>query len=294
MVWGGRSAYAERLHVPGRGLVEFERPMRSWGIFAPSTAFWERFRGPEREREFLWLRFTLAGTLPPVSGRSYTLVQDRGDAMYARACAIAVAQRAGIQGADFCAHGDLVALLGLVLSAASNRSGDEHEPWRLPAEGPRPTGLLGDIDRLIERSLADPPSRSEIAAELGMSESTFSHRIRVETGTTLAERTRWLRVREAKSRLAERGAAVKEVAAALGFSSASYFATVFRAIAGVSPSEYIGGCKAARRWTLSGPATTGGAPEGTRACCPENSGAWKATPAVRADPLPRRRNRSGT
>jgi len=59
-------------------------------------------------------------------------------------------------------------------------------------------------------------------------------------GTTLAQY--WLRerVRLARQRLLETKRSVTEVATELGFSSSQHFATVFRKVTGLTPSEYRG------------------------------------------------------
>jgi AraC-like DNA-binding protein len=136
------------------------------------------------------------------------------------------------------AQGQLRMILGLLLSSVSEAPGDDRGPWRVPPPGPTPTGLLARVDPLIERSLSAPPSRAALCAALGMSESSFSHRFRAETGMSLSERIRWLRVRRAQSLLVDPEASVKNVARQLGFTSAFYFSSVFSAVTGLSPSRY--------------------------------------------------------
>jgi AraC-like DNA-binding protein len=193
---------------------------------------------PERERECLWIIFMPQAPLPQLERRRYTLVQDRDDAIARAARAMARAQQAGTAAGELIARGHLQVILGLVLASASSAPGDDRGPWQVPAAGPLPAGLLAQVDRLIERALADPPSRAEVAAALRMSESSFSHRFRAETGLTLSERVRWLRVRAAKTRLGDPDASVKRVAGELGFSSPFYFSRVFTEVTGMTPSAY--------------------------------------------------------
>ncbi|MEK7412198.1 MAG: helix-turn-helix domain-containing protein, partial [Planctomycetota bacterium] len=54
-----------------------------------------------------------------------------------------------------------------------------------------------------------------------------------------ARRIRWLRIREAKNRLAEPEATVKAVARSLGYSSQFYFSRVFKEVAGMTPEMYL-------------------------------------------------------
>jgi AraC-like DNA-binding protein len=238
MVWGGTVAYDDRIELPGRGLVEIRRQPRSWAIFAPGCHFHERMLRAERERECIWIFFTPQAPLPALERRRYTLLLDHDDAIARAARAMARAQQAGTAAGELVARGHLQVILGLVLSSASDAPGDDRGPWQVPADGPQLTGLLAQVDRLIERRLADPPARAELAAALGMSESSFSHRFRAETGLTLSERVRWLRVRVAKARLGEPDAAVKGVAQELGFSSPFYFSRVFTEVTGMTPSDY--------------------------------------------------------
>ena len=93
-------------------------------------------------------------------------------------------------------------------------------------------------------ALTAPPSRAHLSRLLGMSESTFSRRFRAETGRSLAQRRRWLRVRAAKARLAEPEASVTAVAPREpGFSSGFRFSRVFTEVSGMPPSAYLGRCR---------------------------------------------------
>jgi AraC-like DNA-binding protein len=238
MVWGGGVAYDNRLDLPGRGVVEVRRQPRDWAVFAPDTNFHERMLRPERARECIWLFFTPRIAMPQLERRRYTLVLDRDDAIARAARAMARAQQAGTATGELIARGHLQVILGLVLSSASEAPGDDRGAWQVPPDGPAPTGLLAQVDRLMDARLADPPSRAEVAAALGISESSFSHRFRAETGLTLSERVRWLRVRAAKARLGDADASVKRVAGELGFSSPFYFSRVFSEVTGMTPSAY--------------------------------------------------------
>ncbi len=243
MVWGGRIGYDERATIQGRGLVEFVHPPRAWTLHAPGSAFHERLLKAERERECIWVIFEARRSLPSIEQRAFTLIEDPEGAMAHAARAMAALQDGGTPGSALAALGHLQVVLGLVLSAASAAPGDERGPWRVPESKPAAGGLLARVDAIIEGSLTAPPSRARLARMLGVSESAFSHRFRAETGMSLAQRSRWLRVRAAKARLAEPGATVKEVARELGFSSAFWFSRVFTEVAGMPPSDYQGRCR---------------------------------------------------
>ena len=65
------------------------------------------------------------------------------------------------------------------------------------------------------------------------------HRFKAETGWTVIERIRWLRVRGARSLLSVSEASVKETASRLGFSSPFYFSKVFKEVAGLTPRDFL-------------------------------------------------------
>ncbi len=243
LVWNGADGLDQRLHLPDRGLVEVACPSRSWLLIAPGVDFTDRITRPDPARECMWLFFTLAGALPPLSGRAFTLIVDSDDRVAGAVRAMAALQVRGSPGDALSAQGHLLVALGLLLSAAGSGLGDERDPWRLPGDQPVANALLARVDLIIARSLAAPPSRAAIAVALGMAESTLAHRFRAETGMTLVERLRWLRVREAKARLADPEASVKAVAASLGFSSAFYFSRVFREVVGATPQEWLRRCR---------------------------------------------------
>jgi AraC-like DNA-binding protein len=237
MVWSGAQGYDGRV---GKTQKEIAYPARSWAIHAPNSEFWERARAVEDEREVMWLCISLDGALEPLTSRRFTLVLDRDQRIADPVRRMHGGKSRGSVAGDMLAQAMLLTVLGEVLSAAHcGGSGDDSDPWRLddPDEGKTKNGLLATIDLLVSRSLSSPPSRSALARHLGMSESSLSHRFRAETGMTLVERLRWLRINEAKIRLRE-GKSVKSVAASLGFGNAFYFSRVFKEIVGIAPAEF--------------------------------------------------------
>lgn len=86
----------------------------------------------------------------------------------------------------------------------------------------------------LERRYREPMSLPRIARELGVSVSTLEHRFREETGETVVQALRRIRLEQSRPYLI-RGASVKEVAAAVGFSTPFYFSKVFRDHFGTSP-----------------------------------------------------------
>lgn len=242
LAWSGLRGYDLRLVERGRPGPAIPRPPRSWALHAPGTVWEERLAAPEPDREFIWLFFSLSGELPPLSPRAVTVVMDEDDRLAPLARTMRAAVDRGAPGDPLIAHGLLLAMLGEVLAASQGGgSGDDRDPWSIRAPGSRRrvSGLLAAVDAQVVRSLARPPSRAQLARALGMSESALAHRFRAETGLTLVDRIRWLRIREARAQLAERGASVKAVASALGFSSAAWFSRVFHEVAGMTAEDYL-------------------------------------------------------
>jgi len=77
-----------------------------------------------------------------------------------------------------------------------------------------------------------------LAREFELSESSLYHFFRDAFGRSFADYLEGLRIREACSRLSAGGAAIKEVAAAVGFASDTTFRRAFHRVVGASPSEY--------------------------------------------------------
>ncbi len=95
------------------------------------------------------------------------------------------------------------------------------------------------VDQLLERCASPEKfSISEIAAALGVSASHMSRTFRRATGDTYEHYLMVKRIELAKRLLLDPLHNVSEVALRCGFSDPSYFARVFRRIAGCSPSEY--------------------------------------------------------
>lgn len=78
----------------------------------------------------------------------------------------------------------------------------------------------------------------EVAEHLGVSTYYLSRVFSEESGFTLFQYLTTLRIEKAKELLRQRGVAVAEVAAQVGYESANYFSKVFRKHCGVSPRDF--------------------------------------------------------
>ncbi len=85
----------------------------------------------------------------------------------------------------------------------------------------------------------DPISRADIASHIGVSERHLSRCFLQEVGLTPMTYLHRLRVKMAKSLLETKNMSITEIALEVGFSSAGYFARIFREEEGISPREYL-------------------------------------------------------
>jgi AraC-like DNA-binding protein/ligand-binding sensor protein len=107
------------------------------------------------------------------------------------------------------------------------------------------------IEDSIECGLApERISLSHISTSLGVSASHMSRTFKLETGRTFEQYLAEKRVEHARRLLLDPLNNVSEVARKCGFTDASYFARVFRRVAGCSPSEY---CQAPIRASAPAP-----------------------------------------
>ena len=99
--------------------------------------------------------------------------------------------------------------------------------------------LMNRIVRIVNDHLGDPDLTVEqVAAEAGISRVHLHRKLKELTGQTSRDFIRNLRLRKAAEMLAEKKYAISELADAVGFQSASSFATSFKDLFGVSPTEY--------------------------------------------------------
>lgn len=92
------------------------------------------------------------------------------------------------------------------------------------------TYIVANLDRQI--------TQSEIAAQLGMSSSTFSKFFRAATGRTFTSLVKLLRINEACRLLATTEARITQVALDCGYGHTSHFDRHFQELKGMSPSAY--------------------------------------------------------
>jgi two-component system response regulator YesN len=95
------------------------------------------------------------------------------------------------------------------------------------------------VDAETARDWALQPTLQDLAARLGVSVSSLTHRFKEETGQSVMQRVRLLRMQRAADQLREPQATVSSVAQAFGFRHACHFSRSFRQIMGESPSAFL-------------------------------------------------------
>jgi AraC-like DNA-binding protein len=232
------------LESPSLKLPPFKRSAGSWHLYAPGMSYREQMQRQELNVEALWMFFTLRGRFAPISGRPLTVILDPQERLVERVRTMYAIQNSGRPGSELAVHGLLLFILADIRAAAAGGgTGDPDSPFVLRNSEPLASAesalLLQRVDHIAERRINNLPSLDELAEILGMSVSSLMHRYRAETGMTVIDRFRWLRIREARRLLAQPGATVKTVAGKLNFSSPFYFSRVFSEVTRMSPQTYI-------------------------------------------------------
>lgn len=78
----------------------------------------------------------------------------------------------------------------------------------------------------------------ELAKTAGFSYTYFSYLFKKETGKTLTEYIRMVRIETAKKLLVEKERSISEIAELVGYSDIKFFTKQFKKVMGVSPNEY--------------------------------------------------------
>jgi AraC-like DNA-binding protein len=229
--------------IDGR-IRSFIRPVQSWQIYAPHVAYRHMDTRQQHEPiEQLWFYYKLHKQCPPLSTHKLSSIVDTQERLATHVRAMAELQQSGMPGAELIIHGHALTVLGEIMSAARRgNSGSADDPWIIRAPAGSAKGqetLLQQVDRVVTSRIRNVPSLDELAEMLSMSVSSLAHRFKAETGQSAMERVRWLRIREARTLLARRGASVKSVARELKFSSPFHFSKVFHETTGMRANAYI-------------------------------------------------------
>lgn len=128
-------------------------------------------------------------------------------------------------------HGNIpqasVRLWQIFLECAKNASGDAVE-----------SGYVKKLQEFIQTHYIENFEAKEVETICGLSYKYAGTLFKEETGQTIREYQRTLRLRKAKQLLKETDKPIAEIAQLTGFTDVFYFSKVFRAQQGCPPSEY--------------------------------------------------------
>ena len=100
--------------------------------------------------------------------------------------------------------------------------------------------LMERVMRVINENLGNPALTVEmISTEVGISRVHLHRKLKELTNQTTQQLIRNLRLKQAATLLADKRHSITEVATLTGFTHPTYFATAFREMYGISPSEYM-------------------------------------------------------
>ena len=106
------------------------------------------------------------------------------------------------------------------------------------AENVKAVPMIERAKKIIEESVTDDLSVTEIADRLNMSVHYLCHMFKAETGITPIDYRNSLKLIKAKKLLVSTDKKISEIAFECGYGSASYFSKMFSKSEGVTPSEY--------------------------------------------------------
>jgi AraC-like DNA-binding protein len=109
---------------------------------------------------------------------------------------------------------------------------------RMQGEDEAENDQVNALVNRIMRDYAQPLSATELAAELGMSESRFSRYFRRHTGNTFTDFVNRIRINRAGQLLMETGRLVTHICYEVGFNNVANFNRRFLEIKGLTPSEF--------------------------------------------------------
>lgn len=111
--------------------------------------------------------------------------------------------------------------------------------WRAPEiESTQLPPRLRQAIRFIENYYRDPIDLTTIAHAVGLSPSYLSFLFKKECRVGLHDYLLMCRIEQAKTLLADARLSSKEIAAAVGFRSQSYFTKAFHRLTGMTPREF--------------------------------------------------------
>lgn len=127
---------------------------------------------------------------------------------------------------------DLIALMVLP------RPDPTHEAFRAMSLVEQASPVLRRLHDLVRRLPAESITVTCLAETLGMSARTLARRVVGETGVTIAEYARRVKLKQVSERLALTSMPASAISADLGFSSDSNMRRMFKVVTSMTPAEY--------------------------------------------------------
>ncbi|MFY4774802.1 helix-turn-helix domain-containing protein [Metabacillus sp. RGM 3146] len=97
---------------------------------------------------------------------------------------------------------------------------------------------IGSAIQYLQLNYSESLTLKALADKVYLSPSYFSRIFKEETGTTFVEYLSFLRVQKAKDLLRMSSLPIDVIANNTGFANSGYFATTFKKVLGITPSEY--------------------------------------------------------
>lgn len=105
----------------------------------------------------------------------------------------------------------------------------------------KPEYISSDIEevlRYIAENYKLPLTLEEVADQINLTSSYFSHKFKKVTGTTFKEYLTYIRIRQSCQMLLTTDDSITEIAINCGFNSSNYYKDCFRRIYGISPRTF--------------------------------------------------------
>ena len=125
-----------------------------------------------------------------------------------------------------------------LLSLLRRGAAQKESPAPRPAASAGSMGLAQEATLFLKQNLRRRLNLAEIADALGFSPTHLKKVFKKQTGQSVMDAFRALKVEEAKKLVSTGQYSFTQIAYTLGFSSAGHFSQVFKAYTGLSPSEY--------------------------------------------------------
>lgn len=104
--------------------------------------------------------------------------------------------------------------------------------------GPQPDELMAEAQQRLRQRCEGPVDLEALAAELGISRRTLNRRFREATGRTPVRFVQQARIERASALLRNTNLGIAEIAARVGYDDPAHFATLYRRLAGRTPTVY--------------------------------------------------------